>query len=102
MIAWSRWDKIRMWFELQSEIIRYQPPRAPREHSTGEPKKVQLDPVMIALTSVLSTRKAMTNQEVANRLRISKAEASKRVTDAVAAGIVSRQRVGKHVAITLH
>lgn len=50
----------------------------------------------------LKKRKAMTNGEVAELLGVSPGEASKRITTAVKAGLVSRVRVGKEVAITLH
>ena len=44
----------------------------------------------------------LTNQRIATLLGVSKGEASKRVSKAVKAGIVSRVKLGKHVAITLH
>lgn len=54
------------------------------------------------LRKVLRKRKAVTNNELADLLDITKGEASKRVSKAVAAGILSRQRIGKEVAIRLH
>lgn len=53
-------------------------------------------------TLLLGRSRPMTNQEIADRLRVSKAEASKRVSKAVAAGLVKRERRGQEVAITLH
>lgn len=47
-------------------------------------------------------RSALTNDEVAALMRVTKSEASKRVSKAVAAGIVSKHRVGREVAISLH
>lgn len=43
----------------------------------------------------------LTNQEVADMMRVTKAEASKRVSKAVAAGFVSRAKIGREVAIRL-
>ena len=43
----------------------------------------------------------LTNQEVADLMSVTKAEASKRVSKAVAAGFVSRAKVGREVAIRL-
>jgi hypothetical protein len=51
---------------------------------------------------LLGKRRAMGNQEIADELAISKSEASKRVSEAVAAGLVRRERRGREVAITLH
>lgn len=44
----------------------------------------------------------LTNSDVARALGVVKSEASKRVSKAVEVGMVSRQRVGKEVAITLN
>lgn len=44
----------------------------------------------------------VSNNELAGLMNCCKAEASKRVSDAVRAGLVSRRRVGREVAITLH
>lgn len=44
----------------------------------------------------------LTNQEVAALAGVQKSEASKRVSKAVAAGIVTRSRIGKEVAICLN
>jgi hypothetical protein len=49
------------------------------------------------------TGRPVTNNELANLMGCSKGESSKRVSAAVAAGIVSRRRVGREVAVsTLH
>jgi hypothetical protein len=45
---------------------------------------------------------SVTNDELARGLNLSKSEASKRVSKAVAAGILQRQRVGREVAIRLN
>ena len=47
-------------------------------------------------------RSALTNDQVAALMSVTKSEASKRVAKAVAAGIVSKHRVGREVAIALH
>lgn len=47
-------------------------------------------------------REALTNDQVAALMSVTKSEASKRVAKAVAAGIVSKHRVGREVAIALH
>lgn len=44
----------------------------------------------------------LTNKEVAERLRVSKGEASKRVSRLVEAGTVRREKAGREVAISLH
>lgn len=44
----------------------------------------------------------LTNKEVAERLRVSKGEASKRVTRLVEVGEVRREKAGREVAISLH
>lgn len=54
-----------------------------------------------ALREALAGRRKLTNDELAALLKVSKAESSRRVTKAIDAGIVSRQRVGRHVAIAL-
>lgn len=54
------------------------------------------------LRKLLRTRGALTNNELAGLMGVVKSEASKRVSKAVAAGMVSRRRVGREVAIELH
>lgn len=54
------------------------------------------------LRKLLQARGALTNNELAALMGVVKSEASKRVTKAVAAGMVSRRRIGREVAITLH
>lgn len=54
------------------------------------------------LRKLLRTKGALTNNEVAALLGCHKSEASKRVSKAVAAGMVSRRRIGREVAVTLH
>ena len=54
------------------------------------------------LAKLLRRHGSLTNQEVADLVGVSKGEASKRVSKAVKAGIVSRVKTGKHVSITLH
>jgi uncharacterized membrane protein len=45
--------------------------------------------------------KVVNNKELASLLGVSTGEASKRVSDAVAAGLVQRERVGKNAMISL-
>lgn len=45
---------------------------------------------------------ALSNGDVAAKLKISKAEASKRITKAVEAGVFTRQRQGRNVAVMLN
>lgn len=54
------------------------------------------------LRKLLRTRGALTNNELAGLMGVVKSEASKRVSKAVAAGMVSRRRLGREVAISLH
>lgn len=54
------------------------------------------------LRKLLRTRGALTNNEIAELMGVVKSEASKRVSKAVAAGMVSRRRIGREVAVTLH
>lgn len=49
-----------------------------------------------------SANAPLTNTDVAKALGVVKGEASKRVSKAVEAGMVSRQRIGKEVSITLN
>lgn len=49
---------------------------------------------------LLSRQFPMTNQEIADEVGISKSEASKRVSDGVAAGLLVRKRIGREVAIS--
>ena len=51
---------------------------------------------------LLAEGRPLTNNEVADLLSVTKGEASKRVTKAIAAGLVERRRHGRDVAITLH
>lgn len=61
-----------------------------------------LDAEVEELRNLLTqARQPLTNGELAQKLRISKAEASKRATKAVDAGIVARSRHGRGVAISL-
>ncbi len=54
------------------------------------------------LRRILRGRSQLTNDEVAALMRVTKSEASKRVAKAVAAGFVTKHRVGREVAISLH
>jgi hypothetical protein len=51
---------------------------------------------------LLGVRRPVNNNELAALASISPGECSKRVRDAVEAGILRRQRNGREVAITLH
>jgi len=46
-------------------------------------------------------RGPLTNQEIADRLKVSKSESSKRITKMVHAGLVTREKVGRNVAVQL-
>jgi hypothetical protein len=48
------------------------------------------------------TKRPLNNNELARLLAVTKGEASKRVSAAIAAGLVQRRRIGREVAITLH
>lgn len=54
------------------------------------------------LRRILRGRSQLTNDEVAALMRVTKSEASKRVAKAVAAGFVTKHRVGREVAISMH
>lgn len=54
-----------------------------------------------ALKKALSGGKPLTNDEVAALMQTTKGEASKRVSEAETLGIVTKRRVGRHVAISL-
>ncbi len=54
------------------------------------------------LRRILRGRSQLTNDEVAALMRVTKSEASKRVAKAVAAGFVTKHRVGREVAISLY
>jgi predicted transcriptional regulator len=49
-----------------------------------------------------SVNRPVSNNEIASLMGVTKGEASKRVSLALASGIVSRRRVGREVAISLH
>ena len=49
-----------------------------------------------------SAKRPLTNKELAKLLSVTKGESSKRVSAAVAAGLVQRRRSGREVSITLH
>lgn len=70
---------------------------------TFEDTKTLTDPELEQLRKLLTTAgRALNNNEVAELAGVTKSEATKRVTKAVMAGLVSRHRIGKEVAITLH
>lgn len=64
--------------------------------------KTITDDELRQLRSLLLHYGTLSNKQVARLAGITKGEASKRVSKAVAAGMVSRVKVGKEVAITLH
>ena len=55
-----------------------------------------------ALKAAFSNGRKLTNDEAAALMGVSKSEASKRVSRAQELGLVRRERVGKHVAISLN
>lgn len=59
---------------------------------------MRLDPVVEAL---LRVQRPMSNGELAHMMQVSKGEASKRVQDAILAGLVRKEKVGREVAVTL-
>ena len=54
-----------------------------------------------AVRTVLHSRGAVSNDELAALMSVSKGEASKRVERTMSLGVVSKRRVGRHVAISL-
>jgi len=54
------------------------------------------------LRKLLTSSGPLTNNDVARMLKVSKGEASKRVSAAVSAALCQRRRIGREVAITLH
>lgn len=71
----------------------------------GKAERTQIrlveDHEVVALKKALQGRVALTNDELAAAMRCAKSESSKRVTRAETLGVVRRERVGKHVAISL-
>jgi len=59
------------------------------------------DDELAELKRILRGKPKVNNKELATALGVSPGEASKRTSAAVAAGIVSRERVGKHAMISL-
>lgn len=59
------------------------------------------DRELAALRVALAGRRKLTNDELAALLKVSKAESSRRVSKAIEAGMVTRFREGRHVAISL-
>lgn len=71
------------------------------EENTG-PREVPDAEIEELKRLLLAAKGPMSNGEIAERLGVVKSEASKRVTKAVEAGLVSRAKVGREVAIRLH
>lgn len=67
----------------------------------GRGLRVVDDHEIKAVRSALSGGRKLTNDELAKMMKTTKGEASKRVTRAETLGVVRRERVGKHVAISL-
>lgn len=67
----------------------------------GRGLRVVDDHEIKAVRSALSGGRKLTNDELAKLMKTTKGEASKRVTRAETLGVVRRERVGKHVAISL-
>lgn len=78
------------------------PRRAEIRVSDYMPVATVSDAELAQLRKLLKRHGTLSNKQVARLSGISKSEASKRVTKAVAAGLVSRRKTGKQVAITLH
>lgn len=69
---------------------------------TEQPKGFPTDAEIEELRRLLAKQKApLTNDEVAKKLGVSKAESSKRISKAVAAGALARERSGREVAVRL-
>lgn len=62
---------------------------------------VHEDHEVAALKKALQGRGSLTNDELASVMGVAKGESSKRVSKAETLGLVRRQRVGKHVSISL-
>jgi hypothetical protein len=60
------------------------------------------DEIMRQLRRLVASNGTLSNDDVAERLGVSKGQASKLVTRAVAAGVLKRERSGREVQITLH
>jgi hypothetical protein len=65
------------------------------------PIRLVEDHEVAALKKALQGGRALTNDELALAMRVAKGEASKRVSKAETLGLVRRERVGKHVSISL-
>lgn len=79
------------------------------ETETGGGKALHLiqggrieDHELKALRAALSGGRKLTNDELASLMNVGKSESSKRVSRAIDLGLVRRERVGKHVAISLN
>lgn len=75
------------------------PAMASNMTGTDEYTDAELDELRKLLRSL---GRPVSNNELAGLMGVTKGECSKRVTDALRAGLVSRRRVGREVAITLH
>lgn len=62
---------------------------------------VHEDHELVAVKEALKGGRSLTNDELAAAMQVAKSEASKRVSKAETLGLVRRQRVGKHVSISL-
>lgn len=69
---------------------------------TEEPTLPSDDELAELRRILFGLKRPITNGELAEIMGVTKGESSKRVSEAVKAGVVSRKRVGREVAIALH
>jgi hypothetical protein len=97
---------VSLGFAFHSTVSKVSKPVSDSGNSGGgkaERAQIRLveDHEVAALKKALQGRGALTNDELAAAMSCAKGESSKRVTRAETLGLVRRERVGKHVAISL-
>lgn len=95
-----------VWFGTSEKIAARgasaRPEVAPQEAITERPEPITDDEIEELRKLLLRTKRPMSNGDIAQRMGVSKSEASKRVSAAVEAGLVKRERQGREVRVTLH
>jgi DNA-binding transcriptional ArsR family regulator len=88
--------------KIAARVVSKRPEIVPQETITEREDPIT-DAEIDELRKLLSrSKRPMSNGDIAQRMGVSKSEASKRVSAAVEAGLVKRERAGREVRVTLH
>lgn len=94
-----------VWFGTSDRIAgrpTVQPKKEAQEAITERADPITDEEIEELRKLLLTRKRPMTNQAIADHLGVSKGESSKRVTRAVEQGIVTRERIGREVGISLN